>query len=86
MQDPDIEWVFIDGSYTKAHQHSSGAVTTDSEGIGKSRCGLTSKIHMTVDAMGLPIGFEISGGVVNDCITAPELPEQLPTAENVIAD
>ena len=86
VQDPDLEWVFIDGSYTKAHQHSSGAATTDSEGIGKSRGGLTSKIHMAVDAMGLPIGFEISGGEVNDCTAAPELLEQLPTAENVIAD
>ena len=64
VQDPDLEWVFIDGSYTKAHQHSSGAATTDSEGIDKSRGGLTSKIHMAVDAMGLPIGFEISGGEV----------------------
>ena len=86
VQDPDLEWVFIDGSYTKAHQHSNGAATTDSEGIGKSRGGLTSKIHMAFDAMGLPIEFEISGREVNDCTVAPELLEQLPTAENVIAD
>ncbi|MCK5893701.1 MAG: transposase [Endozoicomonadaceae bacterium] len=26
MQDPDIEWVFIDGSYVRAHQHSTGVV------------------------------------------------------------
>ena len=44
------------------------------------------KIHMAVDAMGLPIGFEISRGEVNDCTAAPELLEQLPAAENVIAD
>ena len=34
--------------------------------------------------MGLPIGFEISGREVNVCTAAPELLEQLPTAENVI--
>ncbi len=65
---------------------SNGAATRDSEGIGKNRSGLISKIHMAVDSMGLPIGFEILGGEVNDCTAAPELLEQLPTAENVIAD
>ncbi|NLD00412.1 MAG: IS5 family transposase, partial [Gammaproteobacteria bacterium] len=24
-QEPDTEWIFIDGSYVKAHQHSAGA-------------------------------------------------------------
>ncbi|SUD29963.1 ISPs1, transposase OrfA [Pseudomonas fluorescens] len=24
VADPDMEWVFIDGSYAKAHQHSAG--------------------------------------------------------------
>ncbi|PJE78154.1 hypothetical protein CI610_02914 [invertebrate metagenome] len=67
VQDPDLEWMFIDGSYTKAHQHSSGAATKNPEGIGKSRAGLTSKIHRVVDAMGFPIDFNITGGEVNGC-------------------
>ena len=25
--EPDLEWVFIDGSYVKAHQHSAGAAS-----------------------------------------------------------
>ncbi|PJE80063.1 FAD:protein FMN transferase [invertebrate metagenome] len=45
VQDPDPEWMFINGSYTNAHQHSSGAAAKNPEGIGKSREGLTSKIH-----------------------------------------
>ena len=56
------------------------------EGIGKSRAGLTSKIHMAVDAMSLPVDFDITGGEVNDCTAAPDLLEQLSEAENVIAD
>lgn len=36
MIDPDMEWVFIDGSYAKAHQHSAGAATAVDEAIGQS--------------------------------------------------
>ncbi|MTI11659.1 IS5 family transposase [Sansalvadorimonas verongulae] len=86
VQDPDLEWMFIDGSYTKAHQHSSGAASGKPEAIGKSRAGLTSKIHMAVDGFGLPIGFEVSGGEINDCTAAPDLLDQAPQAEVVIAD
>lgn len=60
--EPDMEWVFIDGSYAKAHQHSAGAASGNDEAIGKSWGGNTSKVHMAVDAHGLPIEFEISGG------------------------
>ena len=50
------------------------------------RAGLTTKIHMAVDAMGFPVDFDITGGEVNDCTAAPDLLDQLPEAENVIAD
>jgi hypothetical protein len=69
--EPDLEWVFIDGSYAKAHQHSTGAASSEDEAIGKSRAGNTSKIHLAVDAYGLPVEFEITGGQVNDCTGAP---------------
>ena len=52
--DPDWEWEFIDGSYVKAHQHSAGAVGQESQAIGKSRAGNTTKIHRVVDSYGLP--------------------------------
>ena len=83
---PDLEWQFIDGSIVKAHQHSTGAASEDPEAIGKSRGGNTTKIHMAVDAFGLPIGFEITGGEVNDCKIAPEFIECLPVAEFTVAD
>jgi transposase len=86
VTDPDMEWVFIDGSYAKAHQHSAGAASGGDEAIGKSRAGNTSKIHLAVDACGLPIALEITGGQVNDCTQAPALIAKLPTAETIIAD
>ena len=84
--DPDMEWVFLDGSYVRAHQHSAGAATQSAEAIGKSRGGKTTKIHLAVDAYGLPVEFIITGGEINDCTAAPELIAQVEPAEAIIAD
>lgn len=83
---PDLEWVFIDGSIMKAHQHSAGAANTQETAIGKSVAGNTTKVHMAVDAGGLPIQFLVTGGEVHDCKEAPELVAKLPLADYVIAD
>lgn len=54
--DSDVEWEFIDGSYVKAHQHSTGAASKQEQAIALS-CGRnTSKIHLAVDSYGLSIG------------------------------
>ena len=84
--EPDMEWAFIDGSYAKAHQHSAGAASRKDEAIGKSRAGNTSKIHLAVDAHGLPVEFEVTGGQINDCSQAAALIAKLPTAQAIVAD
>ncbi|VAW91179.1 Mobile element protein [hydrothermal vent metagenome] len=84
--EPDMEWVFIDGSIIKAHQHSAGAATALNEGIGKSRGGNTTKIHLAVDSYGLPIEFDITGGEIHDSKAAPGLIDKLPISDYVIAD
>lgn len=86
VQEPDLEWEFIDGSIIKAHQHSAGLPNKEEQAIGKSVAGNTTKIHMAVDAHGLPIDFEITGGEVHDCKIAPEFIEKLPNAEHTVAD
>jgi len=86
VNDPDLEWEFIDGSIVKAHQHSTGAASDENQAIGKSVAGNTTKIHMAVDAHGLPIDFEITGGEVHDCKIAPEFFTKLPRADYMIAD
>jgi hypothetical protein len=78
--DSDTEWIFIDGSYVKAHQHSTGAATSHQEAVGLSRGGKTSKIHLAVDAYGLPVAFEVTGGEVHDVKAAPDLLTQVMTA------
>jgi transposase len=86
VNEPGLEWEFIDGTIVKAHQHSTGAASDGDEAIGKPVAGNTTKIHMAVDAYGLPIDFEITGGEVHDCKVAPEFFAKLPDAEYMIAD
>ena len=38
-KETDTEWEFIDGSYIKSHQHSTGAAGQDEQAIGLSRGG-----------------------------------------------
>jgi transposase len=86
VQDPDFEWQFIDGRIVRAHQHSSGAMGSENQAIGKSVGGNTTKIHMVVDACGFPIEFDLTGGEVHDCKAAPALIDKLPASGNIIAD
>ena len=72
--------------YIRAHQHSAGAATDSSEANGKCRGGITTKIHLSVDACGFPVAFEITGGDVNDYTAAPELLAKTPEPETVVAD
>lgn len=39
----------------------------EGEALGRSRGGLTSKIHLACDGLGRPLAFTLTGGNVNDC-------------------
>lgn len=82
----DSEWLFIDGSIVRSHQHSSGALTEYDESIGRSRGGRSTKIHLAVDSYGLPVHFELSAGHRNDIVMAETLVEHSPVSKVVIAD
>ena len=84
-KEADTEWVFIDGSYVRVHQHASGARRGEYRAIGTSRGGPTTKIHMAADAHGNPLSVEITGGQVHDSQFAGILIEQI-NGENLIAD
>ena len=63
----DNEHAMIDSTFVRAHQHSAGATKkTGDEAIGRSRCGLSTKIHATVDALGNPTEFALSPGLAHD--------------------
>jgi transposase len=53
--------------------------------VGRSRGGLSTKIHMTSDALGRPVRFCLTAGQVNDATQADHLLEEIET-NYVIAD
>lgn len=58
-EEADNEYAAIDATIIRAHQHSAGAKNShgEAEDIGRSRGGLSTKIHTIVDANGNPISF-----------------------------
>jgi transposase len=81
----DNEWNFIDSTIVKAHQHSAGYNSDESEKIGRSVAGNSTKIHMISDSHGNPIDFILSEGQLHDAKIAGEL-LKLSCGENIIAD
>ncbi|MFF5503444.1 IS5 family transposase [Streptomyces roseolus] len=66
----DIEWlVSVDSTVVRAHQHAAGARKGGlrDPALGRSRGGLTSKIHLACDGRGRPLAFVVTGGNTNDC-------------------
>jgi transposase len=55
------------------------------QAIGRSRGGLTTKIHAIVDALGNPLVVSLTGGQVNDITQAEALVEQV-EAKAILAD
>jgi transposase len=53
---------------------------------GNRRAGNTSKIHLAVDACGLPVAFDVTEGQVNDCSQAASLIVKVPGAGAIFAD
>lgn len=56
----------IDTSVVRVHQHGSCVASSSKQHIGRSRGGLTSKIHVVVDAHGLPVRLGLTAGQVHD--------------------
>ncbi len=71
-RDPDDEWHSLDSTINRAHQHAAGAkggarrTTSD-----RSRGGPSTKVHLVVDAVGLPLTFEITEGQRKRSATTP---------------
>ena len=60
----DDESHILDATIVKVHQHGCGAIgkSPSRQAIGKTAGGWTTKIHVVVDALGLPINFFITVG------------------------
>ncbi|WP_419892187.1 IS5 family transposase [Paenibacillus xylanexedens] len=85
--DADEESIMIDGTIVRVHQHGSGAKGGKAQAIGRSRGGLSTKIHAVVDALGNPLRFELTGGEAHDSVQGYELLQEMKlTKKQVLAD
>ncbi|MQU04023.1 IS5 family transposase, partial [Pseudomonas sp. FSL R10-2245] len=78
----DLETWMIDSTAVRATRASSGAgkkgdfEEPQDHALGRSRGGLTTKIHMLCDANGVPLRFLLSGGQASDIAYAQPLLDQ----------
>ncbi|MFG2593892.1 IS5 family transposase [Streptomyces sp. NPDC048438] len=72
--DEDLNWaVSVDSTVVRAHQHAAGGPAkrgpgrrTDDHAIGRSRGGLTTKIHLVADGDCRPLAFHLTAGQAGD--------------------
>ncbi|WP_414698978.1 IS5 family transposase, partial [Oligoflexus sp.] len=62
----DDEWNLMDSTINRAHQHAAGGPKNQDSALGRSKGGLTSKVHMLTDAHGNPKSFEVTEGNAHD--------------------
>jgi transposase len=87
--EPDLEYLILDSTLVRAHPCAAGAPAARAgqaaQALGRSRGGFTSKIHVVVDGLGLPLDFILTPGQRHDITQGPALIEGW-RADYVIAD
>src|SRR6202521_5124607 len=76
----------IDTSVVRVHQHGACVAGNREQHMGRSRGGLTSKIHAVVDANGLPVQLGLTPGEAHDNRLCPELLTGLQPQSMLLAD
>ncbi|MFI1067586.1 IS5 family transposase [Streptomyces spororaveus] len=73
--DADIGWtVSVDSTVCRAHQHAAGArkkglqakAEPDDHALGRSRGGLTTKVHLASDGHARPLALRVTAGQAGD--------------------
>ena len=89
VDDPDMENLIIDSvgrpgsSFRRRRTHPNGGQA--SQALGRSRGGFTTKVHPSVDGLGNPLRYRLTGGQEHDVTQAAELISGI-ESEHVIAD
>tara|TARA_B100000925_G_scaffold284444_1_gene259471 strand:+ start:90 stop:842 length:753 start_codon:yes stop_codon:yes gene_type:complete len=67
----DTEYVMADGTVVRAHQHAScKRRDQDNQALGRSRGGLSTKLHWLCDSLGYPLGLIATAGQKAECVQA----------------
>lgn len=89
IDEPDMEWLLLDSTVVRAHPCAAGASKEkggqEAQALGKSVGGFSTKIHVTVDALGNPLRLLLTGGQRADSTEAIALLEGF-DFEAVLAD
>jgi transposase len=76
----------IDTSVVRVHQHGACVAWNREQHMGRSRGGLTSKVHAVVDTNGLPVRLGLTPGEAHDNRLCPVLLAGLRPGTMVLAD
>jgi transposase len=76
----------IDTSIVRVHQHAACIARNKRQSMGRSRGGLTSKIHAVVDTNGLPVQLALTPGEAHDNRLAGKLLSRLKSGTMLLAD
>jgi IS5 family transposase len=76
----------IDTSIVRVHQHGACIAFNREQLMGRSRGGLTSKIHALVDSNGLPVRLALTAGEAHDNRLAAALLSGLKSGAMLLAD
>jgi transposase len=76
----------IDTSIVRVHQHGACITRNQRQSMGRSRGGLTSKIHAAVDSNGLSVRLALSPGEAHDVRLAGKLLCRLKSGSMLLAD
>jgi transposase len=76
----------IDMSIVRVHQHGACINRNRRQSMGRSRGGLTSKIHAVVDTNGLPVRLALTAGEAHDNRLAGRLLSRLKSGTMLLAD
>ena len=76
----------IDTSIVRVNQHGACIKRNQRQLMGRSRGGLTSKIHAVVDANGLPVRLALTPGEAHDNRLAGKLLSRLKSGSMLLAD
>jgi len=72
------EAVFFDSTHCKVHQHANGPGGQKNQGIGRSRGGRNTKVHLAIDGLGRLAALPVfTPGNVSDFTAAPKLTGRL---------
>ena len=77
IEEPDCEWLLIDSTIVRAHPCAAGAPKKnggqETQSLGKSVGGFSTKVHVTVDGLGNPLRLILTGGQRSDAPQAISL-------------